>query len=191
MVDNSPRNGAASRRLWTRILQVGAVVLLLALLYEGVRGLAPEQSRAETRDFSGTTVKGETWSLSDRLGKKPVLVNFFATWCGPCRMEYPELLELHRKYRDQGFEVVMLTRESLDEVKPHEALMNSPIPIITDAGDVFDAYGVDGIPHTFYYNRDGKLTHEIQGYGPGELQRIEQDLQSGGDGGQQSADTTR
>lgn len=180
MTAESRKNKRATGQEWLkRGLQIAAALLVLALVYEGVRSIAPSPPKGGY-GFSGTTVKGEKWSLADRLGKKPVLVNFFATWCGPCKMEFPELLELQRKYRDQGFEVVLLTRESLEEIKPFEELMSAPVAIIPDAGPVFDSYGVEAIPHTYFFNGEGKLVKDIPGYNPSALKPIEDELRARG-----------
>jgi thiol-disulfide isomerase/thioredoxin len=166
---------SASAVIWRRVLQFGVVVLALLLLFEGLRSLAPSGS-GPGADFSGVTLKGQKWSLAEHRGKNPIVVNFFATWCGPCRLEYPHLLELEKKHAAKGLQVVLLSNEPEADVRQFPEFVNSPLKIIPDSASVFEAYGVGPIPHTVIFNREGKVVQEIQGYDETLVELVEKNL---------------
>jgi len=87
-----------------------------------------------------------------------VLVNFWATWCPPCRKEMPDLQALYDKYKDQGFVVLSISDEEAAKVAPFIAEKKINYPVMLDPGrKVNDAFAVEGIPKSFVYDREGKL----------------------------------
>jgi peroxiredoxin len=89
---------------------------------------------------------------------KVVLVNFWATWCPPCRKEMPDLQALYDKYKDQGFVVLSISDEEVAKVSPFITERNISYPVLLDPGrKVNDAFVVEGIPKSFVYDREGKL----------------------------------
>jgi peroxiredoxin len=115
-----------------------------------------DQTRANV-DFTLTDLDGKTWTRSALAGKV-VVVNFWATWCPPCRKEMPDLGELYEKYKDQGLVVLAISDEKDGVVRSYIGQHKVPFTILLDPGrKVNDAYAVDGIPKTFFYDRSGKL----------------------------------
>jgi peroxiredoxin len=117
---------------------------------------ADDAARAKA-DFTLTDLQGNNWTLHDLRGKV-VLVNFWATWCPPCRKEMPDLDALYQKFKDQGLVVLAISDEDATKVRPF--LTERPVnyPILLDPGrKVNDAFHVDGIPKSFVYDREGKL----------------------------------
>ncbi len=111
----------------------------------------------EKATFSLTDIKGQKWSLSSLKGKV-VLVNFWATWCPPCRKEMPDIQALYEKFKDKGFVVLAISDETMDKVDPFIKEKGYNYTVLLDPGrKVNDAYKVDGIPKNFVYNREGKL----------------------------------
>ena len=108
-------------------------------------------------DFALTTLSGEQVKLSSLRGKV-VLVNFWATWCLPCRKEMPDLQALYDRYKDQGFVVVSISDEEAAKVQPFIAEQKITYPVLLDPGrKVNDLFQVEGIPKSFVYDREGKL----------------------------------
>ena len=108
-------------------------------------------------DFTLTDLQGKSWHLADLRGKI-VLVNFWATWCPPCRKEMPDLQALYDKYKDQGFLVLSISDEGTAKVVPFIKERNISYPVLLDPGrKVNELYQVDGIPKSFVYDREGKL----------------------------------
>jgi thiol-disulfide isomerase/thioredoxin len=116
--------------------------------------------------FTLRTEDGRKVSLSDYKGKA-VLVNFWATWCVPCKLEMPWFVDLHKQYAPQGFEILGVNE---DEQKDRAQIgkfskrigVNYPILLGTEAAS--KAYGgVEVLPTTFYVGRDGKVVEEAAG----------------------------
>jgi cytochrome c biogenesis protein CcmG/thiol:disulfide interchange protein DsbE len=118
-------------------------------------------------DFILPDINGRDIHLREHLGDV-ILLDFWATWCGPCRIEIPGFIELYDKYRSRGFSVLGI---SVDD--PVEALrayagelgMNYPVLIGDDRDDVKEAFGpMLGFPTTFIIDRDGKICHQHSGF---------------------------
>jgi len=131
-------------------------------------------------EFKLMTLTGDQISSSDYHGKKKLVVSFWASWCGPCRMELPELQAFYEKYRAKNdtFEILAI---STDE-DPHEAERyvkeaKLTFPVLWDQdGKAGEAYGVDGIPTLFVIDESGKVIHAQAGYGFGLEVRLAQSL---------------
>jgi peroxiredoxin len=119
--------------------------------------LEADDAKRERADFTLTDLQGKPWHLRDLKGKV-VLVNFWATWCSPCRKEMPDLDALYNKFKDQGFVVLAISDEEAAKVSPYIAEHKISYPVMLDAGrKVNDAFIVEGIPKSFVYDRSGKL----------------------------------
>jgi peroxiredoxin len=119
--------------------------------------LEADDQRRQKADFTLTDLQGKTWSLRELKGKV-VLVNFWATWCPPCRKEMPDLNTLYQRFKDQGFVILAISDEEADKVKPFIAERNISYPILLDPGrKVNELFQVQGIPKSFVYDREGKL----------------------------------
>jgi peroxiredoxin len=117
---------------------------------------ADDQSRQEA-DFTLTDLQGKTWSLKALKGKV-VLVNFWATWCPPCRKEMPDLNTLYQRFKDQGFVILAISDEEAGKVKPFIEERKISYPVMLDPGrKVNELFQVEGIPKSFVYDREGKL----------------------------------
>jgi len=119
--------------------------------------LEADDQRRQEADFTLTDLQGKTWSLRELKGKV-VLVNFWATWCPPCRKEMPDLNTLYQRFKDQGFVILAISDEEADKVKPFIAERNISYPVMLDPGrKVNELFQVEGIPKSFVYDREGKL----------------------------------
>jgi len=119
--------------------------------------LVADDERRQHADFILTDLQGKTWELKNLRGKV-VLVNFWATWCPPCRKEMPDLELLQQRFRDQGFVVLAISDEEQGKVRPFITERKITYPVLLDPGrKVNDLFQVEGIPKSFVYDRDGKL----------------------------------
>jgi peroxiredoxin len=116
-------------------------------------------------DFTLTSLDGQKISLADLKGKA-VLVNFWATWCAPCKVEMPWFAEFQQKYGAQGFQVLGLAQDnpSRDEMLKVAARVGTNYPLMLADGNVDKAFGgIDYLPESFYIGRDGKIVEETSG----------------------------
>lgn len=124
---------------------------------EAIARLEAEDARRQKADFTLSDLQGKTWHMRELKGKV-VLVNFWATWCPPCRKEMPDLQALYDKYKDQGFVVLSISDEEAAKVSPFITERNISYPVLLDPGrKVNDAFVVEGIPKSFVYDREGEL----------------------------------
>ena len=121
--------------------------------------LKPAGERKEAPDFALKDADGKVVHLSDYKGKV-VLLDFWATWCGPCRMEIPWFIELQRDNKDRGFEVlgVSMDDNGWADVKPFLAEMKVNYRVVIGNDETATIYGgVESLPTTFLIDREGKI----------------------------------
>jgi peroxiredoxin len=121
--------------------------------------LRPSSERKVAPDFALKDADGRTVRLSDYKGKV-VLLDFWATWCGPCRMEIPWFIEMQRQNRDRGFEVlgVSMDDNGWEDVKPFLAEMGVNYRIVIGNDRTAAIYGgVESLPTTFLIDREGRI----------------------------------
>ncbi|HEY9128102.1 MAG TPA: TlpA disulfide reductase family protein, partial [Acidobacteriaceae bacterium] len=119
--------------------------------------------------FTLTTLKGEKVSLAQYKGKA-VQLNFWATWCAPCKLETPWLIELESQYKPQGFEILGISFDDLDkddpkllakdraEIEKGVAALKIPYPVLIDGDSIAKSYGdTDVYPTSFFIDRNGKI----------------------------------
>lgn len=128
------------------------------------RAIASQPSPAwELKDVNGKAVKSSDFS------GKVVVLDFWATWCGPCRMEIPGFIELQKQYADKGLVVigVSLDQDGASAVKPFIEKMGINYPIVLGDEAVVSAFGgIEGIPTTFIIDRAGNIVRKHVGYAP-------------------------
>lgn len=108
-------------------------------------------------DFSLPDLSGKTVHLSDLRGKV-VIVDFWATWCPPCRKEMPDLEALYQRFAAKGLVILAISDEEASTVRPFIADRQVTYPILLDPGrKVNELFRVEGIPKTFVYDREGQL----------------------------------
>jgi peroxiredoxin len=116
-------------------------------------------------DFSLPTTTGQTMKLSDFQGKA-VLLNFWATWCEPCKVEMPWFVDLQKKYGPQGLQVVGVAMDdsSPKDIGAFAQKMGVNYPILIGKEEVGAQYGgLEYLPSTFYINRNGKIIEHAFG----------------------------
>jgi peroxiredoxin len=117
-----------------------------------------DDDRARQRaDFTLTDLNGKNWTLKSLSGKV-VLVNFWATWCPPCRKEMPDLDVLYQRFEESGLVILAISDEDSGKVKQFIADHKVSYPVLLDPGrKVNELFRVQGIPKSFLYDRKGNV----------------------------------
>ena len=172
--------------LFIRILKVFTIILLLSFSACSSETENEPIKAVEPVDAPGFTLKstnGEDITLSDFKGKV-VLLDFWATWCGPCMQSIPELVRLQQKYNDKGLVVLGVSMDELSEtddnqLKKFMETFNIQYDVMRVDGVVYQAYFGDSptpIPIMHIINREGKIVKTIKGFTPGKLPEMIEDF---------------
>ncbi|MCU7936592.1 MAG: TlpA family protein disulfide reductase [Candidatus Thiodiazotropha sp. (ex Dulcina madagascariensis)] len=142
--------------------------LLTGLLLIGCGQLSAAGSAQPAPDFTLKSRSGENIKLSELRGQV-VMVNFWASWCGPCRQEMPLLQQLYERYQSMGFTLLGVNVDE-EQAAAEKMLRDIPVsfPVLyDDKSRVSKAYRVKAMPSTFMIDRDGQVRYLHKGYKPG------------------------
>ena len=148
--------------------RISAAMLILVLAVAAPMWAEEKESRLSLGDqappLALNFVKGTPVTLEEGKGSKVFVVEFWATWCGPCRESIPHLSELQQKYGHKGLVVVGITDESTSKVYPYLKEMGSKMDyrVAIDkynltASRYMEPFGLNGIPHAFVVDKSGRL----------------------------------
>ena len=159
-------------------------ILVLVLLVAGITAFGQDEftivkTGSPAPDFSFEAKPGQTKKLSDLKGKV-VLINFFATWCGPCRQELPVLQKnIFEKYQsNKNFELLIFGREhNWKTVDSFKVATNYKMNFYPDADrKIFAAYASQNIPRNFLIDKNGKIVYSSIGYSEEEFKKLEAEV---------------
>jgi thiol-disulfide isomerase/thioredoxin len=124
-----------------------------------------EKEAALAPNFTLKTLDDQEITLS-KLKGKVVLLDFWATWCAPCRESIPHLVQLYKTYRQSGFEVVGMNvdRGDIGTVRRFVNSMDIPYPIIIASDELERNYGVTGLPTTILIDKEGNIRQKFMGF---------------------------
>jgi len=144
---------------------VSVVVLVLAALAVagcGSSASASSGASGAAQTLTGSTLKGGTFDLATVKGK-PVVVNFFASWCGPCNQEAPEVVAFAKAHPDVQV-VGVATNDKPFDTQTFVKKYGITYPVVMDLdGSIGNAWGVTGIPTTFFIDKSGNVQSSIVG----------------------------
>ncbi len=154
------KNRSYLKRLLTLGLCIGWVFLLPHCSKEGK---APSPALAP--DFTLKTLDGQEMTLS-KLKGKVVLLDFWATWCAPCRAAIPHLINLQKTYQEKGVEVIGMNMDKgdVETVRRFVKSMDIPYPIMLTPEEVSRNYGVTGLPTTILIDKEGRIRQKLLGF---------------------------
>jgi len=166
----SERNSGRRNPVVLVVVAVGIALMLAFGIQKARHSPVPAASAGKLQgqpapDFTLQTLDGKTVKLSDFRGKA-VLLNFWATWCEPCKVEMPWFVDFEKKYGSQGLQVlgVAMDDASPAEVSAFAQKMGVNYPVLMGKEEVGAQYGgIDYLPSTFYISRDGKILDHVFG----------------------------
>ena len=156
-------------------LSLGRIVLLLVALSVGIWTESPYLWANDARpeeghfapDFTLKTFEGKTVRLSELRGKKVVLINFWATWCPPCRLEMPTMQQIYSEYKGKGFEILAVNIEpdAKEEIRDFIKELRLTFPVLLDSNmKVTRQYRLFGLPVSVLIDRQGIIRGKEIGY---------------------------
>lgn len=164
-----------------KIISLVCAVSLALLLFSCTKKGPSAEIGKLAPDFTLTDINGNSVRLADMKGRV-VMVEFWATWCPPCRESTPVLNELYRKYRDRGFTLLGV---SIDKGQDVRADVNSFVkelsisyPVFLDTDDVYLSYKVINVPSSFMIDKNGRIAHSHIGYLPGMAESLTKEIEA-------------
>ncbi|HCD35695.1 MAG TPA: redoxin [Chlorobium sp.] len=146
-----------------------AALLIVSLYSPTLSAASPAASSLKVPAFSATALDGRTVSSANLAGKT-YIVNFFASWCPPCRAEIPDMVELQKAYTSKGFTFVgIAVSDSEPSIRDFVRRSGISYPVVVDNGSVASAFsplvsgGLRSIPTSFVVNASGRVTHVFAG----------------------------
>jgi len=164
---------------FTRKWQYYSLVSLFAILVSGLLIAPVEAKKVKSPDFTLKSREGKNVRLSDFRGQV-VLLNFWASWCGPCRQEMPILDQLHKKYGKSGFSVLGVNLDA-KSAKAIKYLKDTPVnfTVLYDPkGEVSEMYGVQAMPSTVIIDRDGNVRFLHKGFKDGYSEKYHKQIKA-------------
>ncbi len=158
------------------LFAIGSVAIHHQVKIEGVGAGSAMAGRlgnlevgSESPDFSATDLQGRQITLSELLDHKVVVVDFWATWCGPCLLAMPGLQEVHDEFSGRGVEVLAVNLgEGREQIQDFLDENGYTFPVVADQDlAIGGLFGVSGIPAQVVVNREGLLESIQVGYSPG------------------------
>ncbi|MBM4351387.1 MAG: TlpA family protein disulfide reductase [Deltaproteobacteria bacterium] len=152
------------RQPFLKNISVFGICLALALFIPHCAQKTKDPASAP--DFTLKTIEGHEVALSGLRGKV-VLLDFWATWCGPCKESIPHLIQLYKSYQDKGFELIGMSTDKAGDVEMVRRFVKSmdiPYPIIMTPDEVARNYKVTGLPTTVLIDKEGKVREKIVGF---------------------------
>ena len=150
-----------------RVEKIFIFALALVMLGACSQGSAIETGK-KAPEFSLNDINGKVVSLSDFSGKV-VILDFFATWCPPCRQEVPDFITLEKAYGDEGFAMIGVALAKLGDAKKFAGEFGINYPILIDDGKVSNLYGpIRSIPTAFIIDKSGNIGKMYIGFRPKE-----------------------
>jgi thiol-disulfide isomerase/thioredoxin len=124
-----------------------------------------EKEASLAPDFTLKGLDGKEITLSQLKGKV-VLLDFWATWCGPCKESIPHLIQLYKDYHESGFELIGMNvdKGDIETVRRFITSMDIPYPVASAPEDVVRSYRVTGIPVTFLIDKEGRIRERMAGF---------------------------
>lgn len=155
------------------------VLLISAFSCSRDGGKAVDGNRAH--DFTLSDINGKKITLSE-MKDKVVMIEFWATWCPPCRQSIPDLNTIYEKYKDRGFVLLAISLDKGSDAQSNVMSFMKEYPIaytvLLDNGETGRKYGVNSIPTSFIIDKNGRIVNKHIGYSPNSANAISQEIEA-------------
>jgi peroxiredoxin len=129
-------------------------------------GSREQAKQSDTNDFTLFGINGQEYTLSEFKGQV-VIIDFWATWCPPCRNSIPTFVRLYNKYHEQGFTILGVSLDTDEQaLRNFSKEMNIPYPVLLGDKEIARAYQVSGIPKTIFLDKKGSIRKTQVGFAP-------------------------
>lgn len=142
-----------------------SLILICVLVLLACRPGEKSSGTAVQNDFTLESIDGQSYTLS-KLKGNVIIVDFWATWCPPCRNSIPALSRLYEKYHEQGFMVLGISTEDLNTLREYRDAQQVPYPILSGTKEVVQTYEVTAIPKMLFFDKQGTVRKTQTGYSP-------------------------
>jgi peroxiredoxin len=153
------------------LVGIGAMALMLRMQQPTATSgtdSAPSPSGSVAPPFTLMDVNGGMVSLSDFKGKV-VILDFWATWCPPCKREIPDFITLQSEYASKGLQIVGVALDQPDKVRAFAKQNGMNYPVLLGSDQISALYGgIEGIPTTFILDKNGNIVNRFEGFRPKE-----------------------
>ncbi|MCB0260972.1 MAG: TlpA family protein disulfide reductase [Calditrichaeota bacterium] len=153
-------------------------LMLMTFLFTFTLSVFPQDNTAP--DFNLPDMDGKNYQLSENTGKGPILINFWATWCIPCRAEMKKLKDIYKDYHDQGLEILSISiddTKTVNKVKGFVKTNRYPFTILLDTNsEVFQLYQGSNPPQTVLIDQNGKIAYTHTGYRKGDEIKLAEEI---------------
>jgi thiol-disulfide isomerase/thioredoxin len=149
------------RNMMKNLLRVSVILLMLVVAC----GSKEQTKQSGATDFSLFSLDGEEYTLSELKGQV-VIIDFWATWCPPCRNSIPTFARLYNKYHEQGFTILGIGLDDEQALVNYQREMNIPYPVFVGDKDLAKEYDVVGIPKTIFIDKKGEIRKTQTGFAP-------------------------
>ena len=157
---------------------IKSFITLVLLIFLG----ADAYSQNKAHRFNLSSLDGEQYDLETLLSGGPVLIDFWATWCEPCKESFPHLEKLHRKYSKDGLTIVGISEDGPRNRSIIRSFLRSMdvslIILLDETAEVMSDYGVYSLPSWFLVGSDGKILKYHRGYTTGDELLLENEIKS-------------
>jgi thiol-disulfide isomerase/thioredoxin len=144
------------------ILRMALILVMIAVAC----GSREQAKQSDTVDFTLYSIDGVEYTLSEFNGQV-VIIDFWATWCPPCRNSIPAFIKLYEKYHEQGFTILGISLDNDEQaLRDYSKQMKIPYPVLVGNKEIAKAYQVSGIPKTIFLDKKGNVRKTQVGFAP-------------------------
>jgi peroxiredoxin len=152
------------------------------LIIIAIKVTAETEEKKKARDFTLRGLNGKNYILSENIGKGPIIINFWATWCLPCYSEMKELKRIYGTYSNINLQILSISIDdvkTLSKVKMTVRSKKYPFTVLLDSNrGVYKKYQLSGVPHIFLIDKNGIIIYSHKGYKKGDEKILEENLQA-------------